>query len=63
MIKKNLINESNKFHVSIKSHLIILILYKVSINKDKNAHRFVLSGELLEREKEKKRERERESNK
>ena len=34
----------------------------VQNNKDENAHRFALSGELLEREKEKERERERATN-
>ena len=46
--------------MSIKLYLIILILNKVSINKDENAHRFALSGELLERVRERERKKERE---
>ena len=36
--------------------MVVLLTY----NKNENAHRFALSGELLEREKEKEREKERE---
>ena len=39
--------------------MVVLLTY----NKNENAHRFALSGELLEREKEKEREREKEKEK
>jgi hypothetical protein len=44
-------------NTNIKCCLILHLWYKFYVNKDEHAHRFEISGELLEREKGRERER------
>ena len=57
--KNEILSQLQKIHFENVNYLVVQLgnLYD---NKDENAHRFALSGELLERERERKRERERE---
>ena len=57
--KNEILSQLQKIHFENVNYLVVQLgnLYD---NKDENAHRFALSGELLERERKRERERERE---